>query len=336
MHRTARTLLFLLLFLATACTTAAGARRAELRRALDQARVSRAPSELWPDLLRFLHERGYPLVGDDRLAVGLGAQGSLSKLFSPGFATRVREDGSRLLETNGEERSGARVRAEALAVAGGGARLRITVLKPWDTNPHEYSEWRDEELELALLERLDPAAAARVAGREPPPPAPAPGGDAAAVAAGTAAGPDRWEPLRGLLGSWEGTLPGGTPVRWRFELAAGGQFVELRGSPLRFAGPPEPSGAGEELGRISRDAAGGRMSWHQFTVGGRVDRYQVDLSRPGAIVLLAEEPAGPSPGARTRLTLGRDGDAELLAILELADPGKDFAVAGEVRLKRVR
>lgn len=323
MHRTARTLLFLLLLLATACATADGARRAELRRALDQARVSRSPAELWPDLLRFLHERGYPLVGDDRIDVGLKAQSSIGKIFSPGFATRLGEDGSRILETNGEARSGARIRAEALAVAGGGSRLRITVLKPWDSNPHEYSEWRDEELELALLERIDPAAAARATGKE-------------VAEAAAAPAPDAWTPVRHLLGSWEGVLPGGAPVRWRFELAAGGQFVELRGSPLRFAGPPTPSGAGEELGRISRDAAADRMSWHQFTVGGRVDRYQVDLSRPGAIVLLAEEPAGPSAGARTRLTLGRDGDAELLAILELADPGKDFAVAGEVRLKRVR
>lgn len=323
MHRTARTLLLLLPLLATACTTAAGARRAELRRALDQARLSRSPAEVWTELQRFLHERGYPLVGVDRRAVGLASQGVIGKLFSFGFETRVREDGSRILETDLEQQSRTRVRAEALAVAGGGSQLRVTVMKQSDTNPAEFSEYRDEKLELALLERLDPAAAARVEGKE------------SAQVTAAAARPDAWAPVRPLVGSWEGALPGGAAVRWRVDFVAGGQYVEVRGSPLLFAGPTARAG-GEELGRISQDAGGGRLEWHQFTMSGRVDRYQLDPSRPGALVLLAESPESLPVGTRARLTLGRDGDREMLAILELAEPGKDFAVAGEVRLKRAQ
>jgi len=115
MHRTCRALLLLLPLLSLSCTTAAGLRRAELRRALDQARLSRSPAEIWPELQRFLHQRGFPLVGNDPTALGLPAQGTVGRLFSSGHETRVRADGSRILETNLESRSRTRVRAEALA-----------------------------------------------------------------------------------------------------------------------------------------------------------------------------------------------------------------------------
>ncbi|HEY6098799.1 MAG TPA: hypothetical protein VIW03_05180 [Anaeromyxobacter sp.] len=324
MHRTARTLCLLAL-LSAACTTAGAARRAGLRRALDEARVSRSPAEIWPELQRFVHERGYPLVGDDRLAVGLAAQGKIGKLLSPGHETRVLGDGGRILETSLDERSRSRIRAEARVAADGGAQLRITVLKQSESNPTDYSEWRDEELELALLRRLDPAAAARVLGTEA---GPAPAGPASR---------DGWAAVRRLVGSWAGALPGsGAPVRWRFDFVAAGQFIEMRGSPLLFAGPAARTEAAEEMGRISRDPAGDKLEWHHFTAGGRVDRYETEAISPEALVFLARAPESLPAGARARLTLGRSGDEEMLATLELAEPGKDLALAGEVRLRRAR
>lgn len=324
MHRIARTSLLLLSLLSAACTTAAAARRAELRRALDQARVSRSPAEIWPEVQRFLYERGYPLVGDDRLAVGLPAQGALGKLFSPGFGTRVRDDGSRVLETNAEAHSRARIRAEALAAPGGGSRLRLTALKQAEWVSTDYSEWKDEELELALLRRLDPEEAARVLGGAP---ARAPAGPPA---------PDAWAPVRRLVGSWEGARPGGAPVRWRFDFTGSGQFLEVRGSPVLFAGPTAGAEAGDEMGRISRAASGDRFVWSNFTNRGQVDRYEAEPSPSGVLVFLAQAPESLPAGSRARLTLRREGDDELQVSLELAEPGKDFSVAGEVRLKRAR
>ncbi|MBI5069125.1 MAG: hypothetical protein HZB56_12885 [Deltaproteobacteria bacterium] len=320
MHRTARALLLLFPLLALSCSTAAGLRRAELRRNLDQARLSRTPAEIWPELLRFLHERGYPLVGEDPAVLGLPTQGTLGKLFSPGHETRVRTDGSRILETNVELRSRTRVRAEALAVPGGGSSLRIVVLQQADMSPSEFTEGRDEELEVAILERLDPVIAAQVQGI------------AAPQAAAATAGRDGWAAVRHLVGTWTGTGPGGAAVRWRFDFASDAQYLEVRGTPLLFAGPVARPGQHEELGRISRDGTG-KLTWRQFTAGGRVDQYQPDPGRPEALVFVATAPES-LPGGRIRLTLGRDGDEEILAILELAEPGKDFAVAGEVRLKR--
>jgi len=323
MHRTFRALLLLLPLLSLSCATAASQRRAELRRGLDQARVSRSPAELWPEVLRFLHERGYPLVGDDPAVLGLSAQGFVGKLFSYGYQTRVRADGGRILETNVEQRSRTRVRAEAKPAGGGGSTLRVTLLTQSDLSSAEFSESRDEELELALLERLDPVAAAQVLGKEAPP-------------AASPAARDAWAPVRHLVGTWSGKGPGGLPVRWRFDFAGEGQFLELRGTPLLFAGAPgaRPE-SGEEMGRISRDAAAARFTWRQFTSGGQVDQYLSEPGLPGALVFLAAAPES-LPGGRVRLTLGRDGDDELVAILQVAEAGKELAVAGEVRLQRQR
>jgi hypothetical protein len=323
MLRTARTLLLLLPLCLAACSTAASARRAELRRGLDQARLSRSPAEIWPELQRFLHERGFPLVGDDRLAVGLKAQGALGKIFSPGFETRVRGDGSRILETNVDEESRSRVRAEALAVPGGGTQLRITMLRRSETNHTEYSEWRDVDLELALLERLDPVAAAAITGKAPAP-----------QALAAAAAPDPWTAVRPFLGTWEGSLPGGAAVRWTFDFAAAGRFVEMHGSPLLFAGPAAGPGGPEEMGRISPGAGGEGLAWHQFTNSGRVDRWRSEASSPDALVFLAESPESLPPGSRARLTLKRSGDERMTATLEVAEPGKDLAVVGEAPLRR--
>lgn len=330
MPRAARTLLLPLLLLSIACTTAGSARRAELRRGLDEARVSRSPAELWSDLQRFLHERGYPLVGEDRRAVGLEPQGTVTKLFSPGFETRVRRDGSRVLETNVAEGTRTRLRAEALPAEGGGSRVRLTVLTPVEWSPAaEHRESRDEELELALLERLEPAAAARVAGVSPSKaPAPLP----AAAPAATAT--DAWAPLRPFLGAWSGTLASGAPARWRFDFVAGGRFLDVRGSPLLFAGPTARRDAGEELGRISRDASGERLVWQQFTESGRIDRWVSGPPLDGGVAFVAEASESLPPGTRARITFRREGEDALRAVLELAEAGKDFAAAGEVRLAR--
>lgn len=337
MHRSPRTLLAVVLAALSACATAAGTRSAALRRALDEARVARSPAEIWPEVQRFLSDQGFPLVGDDRLAVGKPARGGLWKLFSPGFQTRVGADGSRVLETDPLASTRIRARAEARALPGGGSQLRLRFIQQSGSNPVDQTESRDEALELALLERVDPAAAARVAGREPPP--------AEAVATAAAPAPvDPWARLRPLVGTWTGALPDGTPVRWRVGFAEGGHFVEVRGTPLLFA--VAAAGGGEE-GRISRTPAGDGLVWTQFTNAGQVDRYEAavggttstsaSMTSPSRdaepLVFVARAPGSLPPGSRARLTLQGRGEA-LVATLEIAEPGKDLAPAGEVRLAR--
>jgi hypothetical protein len=90
------------------------------------------------------------------------------------------------------------------------------------------------------------------------------------------------------------------------------------------------------MGRISRDPAGQGFTWRQFTSGGQVDQYRSETGHPEALVFVAGSPESLPAGERLKLTLGRDGDDEMVAILEHAGAGKAFAVIGEVRLKRVR
>jgi hypothetical protein len=332
---------------AVACASTSSAHKAELRRALDRAVVSRGPAEIWPEVQRFLAQRGYPLVGADRVAAGRPAQGSISKLFSVGFETRARADGGRVLETDALK--DVRVHVEAMPAAGGGSRLYVRLVKRVEMSLTETTQSRDEDLELALLEQLDPTAAATVAGRTSPPvkspapmppavtpPAPAIASAPAAppsAAAPTVAGADPWARLRPLFGSWNGRLADETAVSWRFDLASASQLVEMHGTPILFAGHRERT-TGEEVGRVS-GTGGDLLVWNQLTNAGKVDRYEAEATGPSdqAIVFVARAPESLPAGARARLSLRRVED-QLEATLDIAEPGKDFAPAGSVRLSR--
>jgi hypothetical protein len=317
MSRTTARLAPILLLAAAGCVTAAAQRQAHLRQALDRSRVERAPAEIWPQVLQFLSDRGYELAGDDRRVVGLRARAGIVEALSSGHDTRVRKDGSRVMET-GKNDEGLRVRAEGLALPGGGCRVVLTSLKRDDMNPAIQQETRDLDLELQLLERIDPAAAARVRG-----------GPAPAATAPRAADP--WEPVRHLVGSWEGE--GAAGIRWAFDFTTGGQFLEVRGSSILG----RPAAGGEtEMGRISRDPVHGRLVWRQFTAGGQVNQYLQQASGGDALVFVSESPESLPPGSRARLTLGSAGPDEILAVFEIAEPGKGFAVVGESRIRRAR
>ena len=96
-----------------------------------------------------------------------------------------------------------------------------------------------------------------------------------------------------------------------------------------------PRAGGEEMGRISRAAEGDRLVWNQFTNAGRVDRYEA-AGTPTAdepLVFVAQAPESFPAGVGARLTLRRSGD-QLEAVLDIAEPGRDFAPAKVVRLTR--
>ena len=304
------------LLLAAAAACAAASRQGRLQADLDRIRLERAPAEIWPQVLKFLHERGYQLAGADRKVVGLEKRSSLAEAFSLGHGTRVRADGSRIAET-GRNSEGLRIRAEGLALPGGGCRVVLTTLKRDNMNPAMEIETRDLEEEVLLLARLDPVAAAAVQGAPVPP-------------AAASRSPDPWEPVRHLVGTWKSEEAAGG-VKWTFDFTPGGQFLEVRGSSI--LGRPD-AGDEPEMGRISRDPARGRLVWRQFTAGGQVNQYLQEPAAPGALVFSSESPESLPAGSRARLTLGSAGPDEILAVFEIAEPGKDFAVVGESRIRR--
>jgi len=175
MHRlAARAALVALLAAASGCATTAGQARARrLEAALDARPVTRPLDEVWGEARRFLAERGYGLAAEDAEAVGQEHTGLLQSALSRARATDTTPGGGRRLET-GWAGDRSRFVAEATP-AGGGFTVRLTRIREHLTQPLRDGERRrDPDLELALLRRLDPAAAAEVEGAASAPAAPVP------------------------------------------------------------------------------------------------------------------------------------------------------------------
>jgi hypothetical protein len=149
--------------LAMGCATSAS--QAEVRRGLAEAAIPAEVADLWPEVQRFLDERGYELVGSDRAALGLPRRALLSRIFSSGHDTRIERNGSRVLET-GEDARGVRVRARATPVLGRGCRVSFVAIQRSASDLSSFHEERDPELELVFLRRVAPEVAAQVEARE--------------------------------------------------------------------------------------------------------------------------------------------------------------------------
>jgi hypothetical protein len=156
------------------------ARAAREREALAHYHYRQPMETVWPQVQRLLYDRGLDLAGKDAAEVGQ-KQGAMARWSSVAKETRATPGGGRLLET-GWNQSQARWRAEAEP---GPAGLTV-VFTRIEMSAMEYGSdgttLRDLDLEMDLLRRVDPAAAARIddpaampsAPVEPPTPAAAP------------------------------------------------------------------------------------------------------------------------------------------------------------------
>jgi hypothetical protein len=165
------------------CATlrASQARADALRAQLDAYRFSLLMDEVWLEARRLLADRNLPLAGEDARAVGQPELGFGDRLLSParethGYGEDVgllqklgvfdRKGGSgpsgRSLDT-GWRRVRDRYHLDALEQDGG---VRVVFLRITEnsTDHREQPPVRDLELELALVQRLDPEAAARIEG----------------------------------------------------------------------------------------------------------------------------------------------------------------------------
>lgn len=153
---------------------------------------------------------------------------------------------------------------------------------------------------------------------------------------------DRWAPLRGFLGVWEGTnhgRPGKGSLHREYHFVLGDRFIEVRN---RSVYPPQegnPEGeVHEDVGYVSLDRARKLFVLRQFHVEGFVNTYTAPATAtaPGPIVFTTEAIENIPPGWRARETYRFDGPDELVEVFELAEPGKEFTTYVEARLKRVR
>ena len=126
---------------------------------LDATVLARPLDQVWPEVLRLLAAGGFPLTGADADAVAQPAR-FLDGLFTRARETVVDGDGRRLDTGWGPGRI--RYHVEGVP-AEGGCRVRFFAAREDHTEHNRDADThRDPDLELALLERVDPEAAARV------------------------------------------------------------------------------------------------------------------------------------------------------------------------------
>jgi hypothetical protein len=155
-----------------------------------------------------------------------------------------------------------------------------------------------------------------------------------------AAAPDTWGPLRFLLGAWESTShgdPGQGAGRREYRLVLRDRFIEVRSTVTYPAQEKNPKGeTHEDVGYVSFDRGRQAFIFRQFHAEGFVNTYVAQPGGAGDLVFTSEAIENIPPGWRARETYRRLSADEVLEIFELAEPGKEFALYSETRLKRLR
>jgi hypothetical protein len=156
---------FLLAAAAAATAGCAGmkaqqARASYVRDAMRAATFPASCKDLWPQVLRTLAAQGFDLVGNDRAVAGQADQGAVSRFLSRGFQTTMGDGG--VLEV-GTDANREMLRMEVRGVPAGAEGCRITAKAfQGDAAQNPEREWRDYDLELAVLARVAPAEADRI------------------------------------------------------------------------------------------------------------------------------------------------------------------------------
>jgi hypothetical protein len=150
---------------------------------------------------------------------------------------------------------------------------------------------------------------------------------------------DTWAPLRFLVGTWEGTSrgqPGNGTVRREYRLVLRDRFIEGRTTSTYPPQEKNPKGeVHEDLAYFSYDRSSQAFKMRQFHVEGFVSEYVATPTGSSEIVFNSESLENIPAGWRARETWRITGIDSFVETFELAEPGKDFTMYSETRLKRV-
>jgi hypothetical protein len=152
--------------------------------------------------------------------------------------------------------------------------------------------------------------------------------------------PDRLQAFRFFLGAWEGEgqgQPGKSRVSREYALVLDGRFIEVRNRSLYAPQEGNPGEDHRDVGYLSFDSTRGKHVLRQFHVEGFVNQYlHESTSEDGkTIVFVTEAIENIPPGWRARETYVLLGPDEFVERFELAEPGKDWELYSENRLRRV-
>ena len=152
--------------------------------------------------------------------------------------------------------------------------------------------------------------------------------------------PDVWEPLKYFAGKWEGAgngKPGTSKVQRGYEFVLNGKFLQVQNQSEYAPQPKNPKGEShEDWGLISYDKARKQFVFRQFHGEGFVNQYvTTEISSDGKTIVFTSESIENIPaGWRARETYKIVSADEFIEVFELAEPGKDFEVYTENRLRR--
>lgn len=161
-----------------------------------------------------------------------------------------------------------------------------------------------------------------------------------AAMAADSAKPDPWEPVRFLIGKWEGTTEGepgkGTVVR-SYEFVLGDRYIHERNTSTY---PPQAKNAKGETHQhwsfLSYDRIRKTLVLRQFHTEGFVNQYRRSAEPADGTQLVFESEAFENLGGQWRAREVYDvlGPDEFTETFQLAEPGKEFQTYSTNRFKR--
>jgi hypothetical protein len=155
-------------------------------------------------------------------------------------------------------------------------------------------------------------------------------------------GKDPWQPVRPLVGAWEGDASGQPGIgrserEYRFTLKD--RYIQIVSKTTYPPQEKNPKGeAHEDVGFISYDKIARKLVLRQFHVEGFVNHYVLDsISQDGRTIVFVTAAIENIPaGWRGRETYRFVSDDAFVETFSLAEPGQEFATYSETRFRRKR
>jgi hypothetical protein len=163
----------------------------------------------------------------------------------------------------------------------------------------------------------------------------------ATVGAIAADKPDPWEPVRFMIGSWQGEAagePGKGQVERTYEWTLAGKFIKENNTSSYEARDGKPPEIHHHDGYISYDKARKTVMLRHFHEEGFVNLYALnkDASTRTRVVFDSVSFENFSNEWKARETYEIVSPDEFIETFELAEPGKEFAVYSRNHFKRKR
>jgi hypothetical protein len=151
---------------------------------------------------------------------------------------------------------------------------------------------------------------------------------------------DVWEPIRFLIGSWEGTgegMSGQSTIELDIEFVLNDQFLYTKSKSVFEPQEKNPDGEiHEDIGYISYDKSRETFVIRAFYVEGFVNTYVLsEISEDGKTLTFETESVENAPaGTRAKLVYKMTGEGEIEEGFFVAWPNKDYGCFSTNQLKR--